>query len=386
MSSGVQLEKYQVPVDKLRLECDTKLFNFTCTKDLVPLREFIGQDRAINAVEFGLNMGNSGFNIYVAGLTGTGKTSVVKAYIDRLIEEREKREENFVLNDWCYLYNFKDPDHPQIISLPQGKGKTFQGQITALLGRVKDELSRSFASEEYKKQRQRVVEEGQSEQQKVFEEIANEARQQGFALQMTPSGPVLVPMTGDRPMEQQEFLSLGEEPRKKLEAKQTELLKKLREGFERASRVQRQIEEKLQKDDRDIGNYIVSGLFAPLFQEYGDEAKAKEYLEGLQNYTVENLALFKTSEEPINPIFGVPMSQVVGGRDPSLPYQVNVFVDNSGKKRPPVVIEPNPNFGNVFGKIERRFLFGGYLIIKKSSIIYNSIKPFGKTLYQSTLA
>ena len=91
------------------------------------------------------------------------------------------------------------------------------------------------------------------------------------------------------------------------------------------------------------------------------DEKIKHFLEELKKYILDNLDLFKTSEEPVNPVFGVPMSQIIGGRDPFLAFKVNVFIDNSDYKTPPVVIEPNPNFGNMFGKIERRFLFGGYL-------------------------
>ena len=158
----MQTKKYEVPVDKLRWRCDPNLFKFECTKDLSPLREFIGQDRAIRAVEFGLNMPNDGYNIYVAGLTGTGKTSMVKTYIKRLIAEKEARGETFALDDWCYLYNFQEPDRPQIVSLPQGKGKIFRDQIADLLTRVREEVSKAFSSEEYKTQAKKMVEEGQT--------------------------------------------------------------------------------------------------------------------------------------------------------------------------------------------------------------------------------
>ncbi|HET6462079.1 MAG TPA: hypothetical protein VFG29_14955, partial [Syntrophales bacterium] len=83
------MKKFEVPVDKLRWQCDPAIFDFHCTKDIAPLREFIGQDRAIRAIEFGLSMNHDGYNIFVAGLTGTGKTSMVKTYIDRLIARRQ---------------------------------------------------------------------------------------------------------------------------------------------------------------------------------------------------------------------------------------------------------------------------------------------------------
>ncbi len=357
----MELKKYEVPVNKLRWECDPKLFDFECTKDLAPLREFIGQERATRAVEFGLNMANAGYNIYVAGLTGTGKTSMVKAYIERVIREREARGGTVTVDDWCYLYNFKEPDSPQIVSLPRGKGKAFRDVIADLLNKIRQGLGQAFSSEEYKNQRQKMVEEAQGEQQKLFGELSSEARRQGFILQMTPSGPVLIPMKENRPMEEEEYLVLEEDVRKELDSKQTELLKKLKASFETASNVQTKTVERLQKADKDIGEYTVSGLFGSLFEQYSQWPKITQYLTNLKAYILDNLELFKGTEEPINPVFGVPVSQVMGGRNPFIPFQVNVFVDNSEAKGPPVIVESNPNFGNMFGKIERRFLFGGYL-------------------------
>ena len=357
----MEIKKYAVQVDKLRWECDPRLFEFECTKDLAPLREFVGQERATRAVEFGLNMVRSGYNIYVAGLTGTGKTSVVKAYIEKAIKERENRGETFDLDDWCYLYNFKEPDSPRIVSLPQGKGKAFREEVTSLLNKVRQGLGQAFSSEEYKNQKQKTVEEVQTKQQKLFEEISSEARRQGFILQMAPTGPVLIPIREDRPMQEQEYLALDEDTKKQLDTKQAELRKKLKASFETASNVQTKAIDRLQKVDKDIGEYTVSGLFGSLFEQYSKWPKVTQYLTDLKAYVLDNLELFKGTEEPIHPIFGVPLSQVIGGRNPFLPFQVNVFVDNSEAKGPPVIVESNPNFGNIFGKVERRFVFGGYL-------------------------
>jgi predicted ATP-dependent protease len=357
----MKIKRYEVPVDKLRWECDPGMFDFECTKELAPLREFIGQERATRAVEFGINMANAGYNIYVAGLTGTGKTSMVKAYIEKVIKERETRGETFGLNDWCYLYNFKEPDNPQIVDLPQGKGKTFREEITDLLSKIRQGLGQAFSGEKYKNQKQKMVEEAQTEQQKLFDEISIEVRRQGFILQMTPAGPALVPMKEDRPMEEQEYLALDKDVRKQIDSKQAELRKKLKASFETASKVQAKALERLQKVDKEIGEYTVSGLFDSLLEQHSDWPKLIQYLTDLKAYVLDNLELFKGAEEPVHPLFGVPLSQVMSGRDPFLPFQVNVFVDNDGAKSPPVIIESNPNFGNIFGKIERRFLFGGYL-------------------------
>ncbi len=357
----MNLERYEVPVDNLCWRCDPSQFEFQCTKDLAPLREFIGQERAMKAVEFGLNMENNGYNIYVAGLTGTGKTSIVKSYIERVIGEKRTRGETSSLQDWCYLYNFKETDCPSIVSFPQGKGKLFQTRISELLSSMRQELGRTFTSNEYKAERQKTIEESQTQQQKLFEGMANEAHSQGFVLQVTPVGPVLIPMVDNRPMTEQEYLALDDRTKKQIEAKQTDLRKKLRDSFELASKVQQETGERLEKADKQIGSFTVSRLFEGPEKEFSGVPRAIQYLSGLKNYVMESLDLFKGAEEPVNPVLGVPLSQVMGGRNPFLPFEVNVFVDNSETKSIPVIVESNPIFGNVFGKIERRFLFGGYL-------------------------
>ena len=123
------IEKCEVSADKMRWQCDPSMFDFDCTRDLAPLREFVGQDRAIRAIEFGLSMEQDGYNIYVAGLTGTGKTSAVKSQIHKLLEDRRASHLVKPPEDWFYLYNFTMPEKPQIFSLPQGRGKVFREQI-----------------------------------------------------------------------------------------------------------------------------------------------------------------------------------------------------------------------------------------------------------------
>src|SRR4030042_4709385 len=128
----MEISKYEVSADKLRWYCDPSLFDFDCTKDLAPLREFIGQDRAIRAIDFGLSMNHDGYNIYVAGITGTGKTSAVQTHIKKLLKERQDLQQLKPPQDWCYLYCFIDPDRPQILSLAQGRGKVLRDHMIEL--------------------------------------------------------------------------------------------------------------------------------------------------------------------------------------------------------------------------------------------------------------
>ncbi len=359
----MDLKKYEVPLKELKNECDPNMFDFNCTKDLAPLREFIGQDRAIRGIEFGLSMKNRGYNIYIAGLSGTGKTSIVKTYVNKMVEKRQA-EGSYNPGDWCYLYNFADTDKPQIISLPQGKGKVFKEQMGKLLERLKDELTKAFSSEEYKSQAKSTVQASQSEQQKLFEEIGEEARKAGFVLQMTPMGPAIVPTKDGKPMSEEVFMSLDEKTRKQIETRREALARTLQDAFEKARDMEIKAVEKLRNLDKAVAEYTVSKLFDDLNKEYNDLSNVIKFLADLKTYTLNNLDVFKISAEQqhqqMQALMGMAPQMAMRG-DPFLPFHVNVFVDNSETKGPPVITESNPNYLNLFGKIERRFIFGGYI-------------------------
>lgn len=357
----MDIEKYEVPKNKLCWRCDPNTFEFESTKELTPLREFVGQDRAIRAIEFGLSMNRDGYNIYVSGLTGTGKTSAVKAQIDKLLEEKQALKQVSQPVDWCYVYNFAAPERPQIVSLPQGRGKVFRDQMNSLLQRIREELAKAFSSEEYKAEKRKIMEASQSEQQKLFEEVGEKARREGFKFQMTPMGPALIPLAGGKPLSQAEYAALEHLVRERFEEKQAELLKELQASYEKARELERETAEKLQSMDKSVADFTIARLFDSLMQEYKESERIYQYLANLKSYTMDNLDVFKDKEEEAPSVFGVPASYIVRGRDPFLPFQVNVFVDNSMAKGPPVLVEPNPSYANLFGKIERRFFFGGYV-------------------------
>lgn len=114
-------EKLSVPPEELRLEHDPSTFSFECTDELTPLSEFVGQDRAVRSLQFGLGLAKPGYNIFVTGLTGTGKATAILEYIQRTVEQRRQAGELALPSDWCYVYNFDDPDQPNALRLAPGK-------------------------------------------------------------------------------------------------------------------------------------------------------------------------------------------------------------------------------------------------------------------------
>lgn len=163
-------------------------------------------------------------------------------------------------------------------------------------------------------------------------------------------------------MTQEEYLALEENAQKVIESTRAELFKDMEATFEKVRTLERETVDKLRDMDRRVGDFAIAAPFEELLREYGDIEKAERFLKDLKAYTLENLHLFKEQEaQPQPPSLGMGGPPLPVGRDPFLPFRVNVFVDNSETVVPPVVIEINPTYGNTFGKTERRFFLGGYL-------------------------
>ncbi len=305
-------------------------------------------------------MDHDGYNIFVAGLTGTGKTSMIKTYVDRLIASREIRQ-GFHPHDWAYVYNFTDPDRPQAISMPQGACKEFRNRIFNLLNRLKEDLARAFSSDQYKNSHKKVIEDSQTERQQILQEIGDDTRKQGFLLEMTQMGPVLVPLIDGPPMDKAAYMNLDESLRRDLDKRHAELLKNVQTTFEKLHELQHHTVQKLADADKALADMTVTRLFDAPLADYKEQPKIIQYLNNLKQYTLDNLDIFKGEEGKAATLLGLPGSQITQGRDPYLPFQINVFIDNSETEGPPVITESNPIYPNLFGKMERRFLLGGYL-------------------------
>ncbi len=358
----MNIARYEVAADKLRWTCDPAQFDFDCTEELVPLHEFIGQDRAIRAIEFGLSMGHEGYNIYLAGLTGTGKTSVAKAYIEKLIAQRGKDGHGYDVNDWCYIYNFAQTDRPSAVKLQKGMGRVFRDDIGSLLQHLKRDLAKAFSSEEYKAERKAIIEESQARQQEMFSRLRTQAAKKGFLIQMSQVGAALIPVKAGKALSQEDFMSLGERARKSIEKNRNELRKDLESLFEEAQDIDRVTGEKLVESDRTLADHTIGRIFESLAKKYEDVPDIVKYLSDLKKHTLDNVDKFKApQDEKPEAMLGLLTDEARFGTDPALPFQVNMFVDNGATEGPPIVTETNPNYVNLFGKIERKFMLGGYV-------------------------
>ena len=356
----MDLQKHEVTWEKLRWHCPPEDLPFECTDELVPLQEFIGQDRALRSLEFGLGVDRSGYNLFLTGLTGTGKASAIQSHLQKLITQRQREGYSYTLYDWCYVHNFTDPDRSRVLKLPQGKGKVLKQQMEDLVKRLKEEVPRAFSGEDYESQRKEIVERGQARHQSLLQELDMEARREGFTVQLSPMGAMLFPTSDGRPMTREEYAALEEEKRQKLEARRAELLKRVETAFELAHAAQKATEDKVKELDRKVGGFAIGAPFALLLKEFRDFPEVCQFLEEARTYTLDNLELFREPEAAAAAAQTQAPWLAMRQRDPFLAYAINVFVDNSQAQGPPIVIEPNPNWGNIFGKIERHAFMGAY--------------------------
>ncbi len=359
MESNIDLSQYRLSPEELRWICPPDAFSFQCTDELEQLEGFLGQERALNSIEFGLRVEKPGYNLFVVGPIGTGRASAVKNRIEKLVKEKKEKGITPEINDWCYIFNFDDPDRPQVLKLPRGEGKVLSRLMEDLLKNLRDIIPKTFAGDEYKNQRQILVDEQQRQNRQIIQELEKEALQEGFAFRMTSMGPILVPLVEGKPMTQEQYLALSDEEKERIESKRRELLVRISEAFDKIHQLEVELKNKIVELDRRVAEFTIGPLFRELTNKYASLPEVLKFLESLQKFTLSYLYIFRDSPEPGQQQLPQ-LASYQRLQDPFLPFKVNVFVDNASLEEPPVIMETHPNWSNLFGKIERRAFMGAY--------------------------
>ncbi|HEX7230190.1 MAG TPA: ATP-binding protein [Candidatus Binatia bacterium] len=365
--------RFEVSAEKLAWRCDLSFLPFTCTAEMTPLEDFIGQERAIRAIQFGLGVNKPGFNIFVTGLTGTGKTSIIKAFLKKITSQHTMpQSDSQTPEDWCYVYNFHDADRPLALRIRRGWGKLLKLDMDQLVHNLQLDAKKMFDSDEYAHQRQEMIEQLQKKQQEMMEGLMEEASRAGFILRMTPSGIVLLPAKNGKPLQEAEYLELAATERKILEERRAALEKRVEETLREGQKLEREIAERLEEAETRVADYLVRTPISDLKEKYREYPKIVAYLEAVRDHILKNRGRFKGGDAvpAATPMMMLQLGQT--SSDPFLPYRVNVFIDNSDTQGPPIIVETNPTYHNVFGVIEKKPVVGGYTtdftMIKAGSI------------------
>lgn len=358
-----ELDKYRVLWEETCWTCKTEDFNFQCTDELTPLDRFIGQDRALDAIRFGLEVDKPGYNLFVTGLTGTGKTSAIKAHLESIIEDMERQEKSKPPCDWCYAHNFDDPDRPFALSLPAGEGKSLRSRMTYILALLREEMPKVFKSEQFEAERREMEEKGRLTTQEIMGALEQDARSQGFAVQMNQTGVTIFPMVENRAMSPEEYQALEEEQRKSVDEVRNQLMQQTQETMAKVREAEKESWDLIHDHERSAAEHRVADIFRPTVNAYENVPEVDHYLRHLADNVLDHLNLFKDDEavpsQTAPPMGSAPPSGS-GPGNPFLAFEINLLVDNSDVVTSPIVVEPNPNWGNLFGRIERRATMGTY--------------------------
>jgi ATP-dependent Lon protease len=327
-------------------------FPFETTQDLKPLTEIIGQDRGVAAFRFGMTMDKPGYNVFVTGMAGSGRMATVR----KMLEEMSKRDG--IPDDLCYVNNFKNSESPILIRLPGGQGAAFKKDIKNLLEILKKEIPQLFESQEYINLKKEITEAYEKQVNSFFKALDQKVKAEGFAIVDVQVGqykrPSVMPIVDDQPMPLEQLEAMVEKGRfpkeeyELLKEKYSTLKNQIDQIFLDVRDLQKDVAKKLGNMDRSAFMKTASEFAAPVNEKYRD-GKVRKFLEEMLEDMSDNLNIFGPPVHAPFPAMPAGMPEI----DHFQPYQVNLLVDNSDSKSPPIIVEEYPTYRNIFGSIER---------------------------------
>jgi len=339
----------ELPLEKLRRVCDPSILGCEKTEEMAPLEGIIGQERAVRALKFGLEIKERGFNIYVAGLPGTGKTTAVTSFLEEVAKSKP------VPSDWCYVNNFQDSYQPKVLKLPPSRANQLKRDMKALIEDARREIPKAFESEDYATRRESVAKRLDARRKELLTQLNENAKKQRFLFQSTPMGILMIPVVDGKPLSDEEFLALNPKIREKIQERREKLEVEVSTVSRQLRDIEKGLKEQLLKLNRDVALYAISHPISDLMEKYKDLPEVTAYLKEVQEDLVGNLDQFKR-EPGGQQQFPFPVAWMREAQFRK--YEVNIIADNSTLQGAPVVIELNPTYGNLFGKIEKEAQFG----------------------------
>ncbi len=336
--------------EQLRRACDPSTLKFRTTSDLEPLREAIGQDLAMRAVRFGLDVEHPGYNIFALGLPGSGRTTMIR----QLLEQRAAEEPT--PSDWCYVSDFDSEREPQTLEVPPGRGPDLRDDVDALLAELEASLPKALQSEEFRKAQDRIAERAMRIQRELIEEFQKQIEEERYvALVQTPAGFVVVPALGNEPIDEKKFQTLPEEQRNEIMERRHEMEKAFSEVQRRIREAERSAHQRVRQLQHEVAGGVVTRSVGELKARWKSVPEVVQHLDRLAAEIVANAEQFSDSEEESDSSKTVVPGEV---EDPLGRYRINVIVCHAPDSGAPVVEEQNPTYHNVIGRIEHRVQYG----------------------------
>lgn len=325
--------------------CDAEQFGFETTDDLETLSEIIGQDRALEAIRFGLGMQSEGYNLYVLGPPGVGKFTAINHYLQGLAKRGP------VPSDWCYVNNFKDASKPVRVELPPGRGVILRQDMQHLVEDLKTAIPQAFDSDEYKARIQQIEADLQQKQEAAFHALHDSAREKEVKLYQAAEGFSFVPIVNGKEITPEAYEKLSKEKQQEIESANQQLRDQLREILQKSLPAWRKdARERFLRINHEVTMEAVGLYIETLSHKYADLPQMLNYLSDVQADIIANAADFRPSEATQ----GMPMPL----QNSLSRYEINVMLDNSEMQGMPVVFEDHPSYANVLGRVENKAFMG----------------------------
>jgi lon-related putative ATP-dependent protease len=349
---GRSLSSLRVPAARLRRVCDARAFKFKTTADVKPLEGTVGQDRAVKAMDFGLSVEAAGFNVFVSGPPGTGRSTELRSQLERIAAERPAPR------DWCYVFNFKEPTRPLALSLPPDRGHKLSHDVDDLIESVRTEVPKAFESDEYAQRRDQVNREVQAQREQMFEALQKEADSRQMTINVTPMGISTVPVIEGKPLTKEQYDLLTDERKHEIQERTAELDSIVAQFLPQLRRLDRGVAQLLAELDRHVMIAITSPMIEELKRDYKDEPNVVEFVDGLREDLIQNIDAFRGQDEQQQPQGPFPAFAGAVRENVFNRYKVNVIVTHDPKQHAPVVFEDSPSYYRMFGRIDYRSSFG----------------------------
>ena len=363
-----------LPIEQLYTVCDPQQFAFETTSELKPLDEFVGQDRAVAAVKFAMGMDRIGYNLFAYGPEGTGKTSLVRRYLETRASSRQ------IPSDWVYVHNFAEPHRPRAFALAPATGKSLAEDMDQLIGDLRVAIPSAFEGEEYRTHRQGIEDEFKARGESSLEGLQKEAAEKNVAVVRTQMGLAVAPAKDGEIIKPEEFEKLSDEEKATYNAAMEDIQKKMQEALAQMPAWEKEHREQVRDLGRQLTEFIVGHLLEALHKKYENNIAVANYLKDVHKDIIDHASDFLPAEA--EDAQKQQMQIVFGGRDDAAEdtlrrYRVNVVVDNCNRMAPdkfgaPVVEEDYPTLSRLVGRVEHSSRFGtlvtDFMMIKAGAL------------------
>ncbi len=333
-------------VEQLRRRCDPESLGFESTNDVPPLEQIVGQERGIAALQFGLSQSISGYNVYVAGRSGSGRMSTVRSEIERVATSSP------LPSEWVYVRNFADPYRPNAIQLPNGRGTELARDLERVVDGCRREIQRAFESDLLAQNRGLALRSFERQREAVIDGLRPEAERLGFVVELTPGGIAMIPaLSPGVPMSPEGFGLLPNEKKLEIQARGQQMQERMSEVTGVLQRLDREAHEAVRAVDREIAHATTETVLDPVRRKWSSQPEVVQHLDEVQRDLVDYLDEFRASEQDARP--------GANSHPAYRRYGVNVLVPTSSGPGAPVIFEPNPTYYNLVGRIDYEVAGGG---------------------------